>query len=68
MQSWHCSKWEPDDAVRGALEMIRSLRWYNQGRSRAGYSSVRIGIGIHSGNVMLGDYWGALPNGELRGK
>ena len=34
--------------------MIRSLRWYNQGRSRAGYSSVRIGIGIHSGNVMLG--------------
>ncbi|MGA1165201.1 MAG: adenylate/guanylate cyclase domain-containing protein, partial [bacterium] len=40
---------EPDDAVRGALEMIRSLRWYNQGRSRAGYSSVRIGIGIHSG-------------------
>ena len=45
---------EPDDAVCGALEMIRSLRWYNQGRSRAGYSSVRIGIGIHSGNVMLG--------------
>lgn len=44
----------PDDAVRGALEMLRSLHWYNDGRARAGYSSIRIGIGIHSGNVMLG--------------
>jgi two-component system sensor histidine kinase ChiS len=45
---------EPDDAVRSALEMLRSLRWYNQGRARAGYSQIRIGIGVHTGSVMLG--------------
>ncbi len=48
-----------DDAVRSALAMLGRLETYNQGRARAGYVPVRIGIGINTGLVMLGMIGGA---------
>ena len=47
-----------DDAVQGALAMLRRLELYNRGRSRAGYVPIRTGIGINTGIVMLGTVGG----------
>ncbi len=44
----------PDDALVGAMEMLRALKVYNEGRVRAGYVQIKIGIGINTGRVMLG--------------
>jgi class 3 adenylate cyclase len=44
----------PDDAVRTSVEMLAALREYNEGRLRAGYEPIRIGIGINTGMMMLG--------------
>ena len=43
-----------DDAMQSALAMLWRLEQYNQGRARAGYRPIRIGIGINTGIVMLG--------------
>lgn len=45
---------KPDDAVDAAISMRSRLFEYNQGRKRAGYSPIEIGIGINTGDVMLG--------------
>ncbi|HQR05020.1 MAG: bacteriohemerythrin [Proteobacteria bacterium] len=47
-----------DDGVRSGIDMLRRLVAYNQGRSRAGYVPIRIGIGINTGLVMLGTVGG----------
>ena len=44
----------PDDAVHTSVEMLAALREYNEGRLRAGYEPIRIGIGINTGMMMLG--------------
>lgn len=41
-----------DEAVQAALEMQKELNQFNQSRPRNAY--VRIGIGIHTGTLMLG--------------
>lgn len=43
-----------DDAVRAAIAMLKRLVKYNQGRKRAGYPMVSIGIGLNTGDIMLG--------------
>lgn len=43
-----------DDALRGAVSILNQLDIYNAGRHRAGYVSIRIGIGVNTGVVMLG--------------
>jgi two-component system sensor histidine kinase ChiS len=43
-----------DDAVYGALEMIRRLATWNAQRVERGEPPARIGIGLHTGNLMLG--------------
>lgn len=43
-----------DDAVRGAIGMLRKLVEYNEGRKRAGYVPIRIGIGINTGTLRIG--------------
>ncbi len=43
-----------DDALRGAISILNQLDIYNAGRHRAGYMSIRIGIGVNTGTVMLG--------------
>ncbi|GAK60937.1 adenylate/guanylate cyclase [Candidatus Vecturithrix granuli] len=43
-----------DDAVRCSLAMLKTLKEYNQGRKRAGYLPIQIGIGLNTGSLMLG--------------
>lgn len=45
---------DPDSAVDAAISMRTCLLEYNQGRKRAGYLPIDIGIGINTGDVMLG--------------
>lgn len=42
----------PDDAVKAAIEMQKTLVEFNQDRPKN--AKVRIGIGLHTGNLMLG--------------
>lgn len=44
----------PDDAIAASIGMFRSLEIWNQGRIQANYPVVRTGIGIHTGDLMLG--------------
>lgn len=43
-----------DDAVQAALDMIRRLEVWNAQRGDSGEPPVRIGIGLHTGSLMLG--------------
>lgn len=45
---------EPHDALKAAVELQRALVTYNAGRKSAGYEPVRIGIGLHRGELILG--------------
>ena len=47
-----------DDALNGSLAMLGRLDSYNQGRSKAGYSGIKIGIGLNTGLLMLGTVGG----------
>lgn len=44
----------PEGAVDAAVAMLGHLVLYNADRSRAGYDPVRVGIGVHTGPVILG--------------
>ena len=44
----------PRDAVDAAIAMQRRVVTYNEGRARAGYTPIAIGIGLHRGELMLG--------------
>ncbi len=43
-----------ESALSAAIEMIKYLPIYNTHRRNCGYTPIKIGIGIHSGTVMLG--------------
>jgi len=43
-----------ESALSAAIEMIKYLPVYNNHRRNYGYSPIKIGIGIHSGAVILG--------------
>jgi two-component system sensor histidine kinase ChiS len=45
---------EPGDALKAAVELQRELVSYNKGRKQAGYEPIRIGIGLHRGELILG--------------
>jgi two-component system sensor histidine kinase ChiS len=45
---------QPDDAIQAAIAMQREVAIYNQHRASSGYQPISIGIGLHTGNVMLG--------------
>lgn len=47
-----------DGALQSAIAMLEQLRKYNEGRERAGYPPIRIGIGLNTGIVMLGTVGG----------
>jgi hemerythrin len=49
----------PDAALRCALALLKRLEEYNEGRHRAGYRPIKIGIGINTGIVILGTVGGA---------
>jgi two-component system, sensor histidine kinase ChiS len=44
----------PEDAVNTALEMLGHIEVYNGHRSKCSYPPIRIGIGIHTGNLIMG--------------
>ncbi|MEW6495907.1 MAG: adenylate/guanylate cyclase domain-containing protein [Cyanobacteriota bacterium] len=43
-----------DDAVTAAIEMQKQVAIYNEYRQNSGYFPIAIGVGIHSGSLMLG--------------
>ncbi len=47
-----------DDALHGSIAMLNRLGVYNQGRGKAGYGPVQIGIGLNTGLLMLGTVGG----------
>ena len=42
-------------SVRAAIEMMRSLELVNEQLANKGYPSIRVGIGINTGSVVLGN-------------
>ena len=44
----------PEDALRAAIHMQKQVSIYNLHRQRSGYLPIAIGIGIHTGSIMLG--------------
>jgi class 3 adenylate cyclase len=47
-------KTSADDAIKASIGMVNKLIHYNEGRSRAGYSPISIGVGVNTGLLMLG--------------
>jgi hemerythrin len=47
-----------DEALAGAFQMSRQLGHYNEGRKRAGYKPIDIGIGLNTGLCMVGTIGG----------
>ncbi|MDM8525367.1 adenylate/guanylate cyclase domain-containing protein [Desulfococcaceae bacterium HSG8] len=45
---------DADQALQTANEMLLRLQEYNEGRNRAGYIPISIGIGINTGQLMMG--------------
>ncbi|HNF24880.1 MAG TPA: adenylate/guanylate cyclase domain-containing protein [Leptospiraceae bacterium] len=43
-----------EDAVNAAVDMLKEIRVYNQHRLKVGYDPIKVGFGIHIGNLMLG--------------
>jgi len=43
-----------DDSIIAAIGMLEKLREYNRHRQKAGYRPIAIGVGIHTGLLMLG--------------
>jgi class 3 adenylate cyclase/HAMP domain-containing protein len=44
----------PDDAVNAAISMRKRLLEYNEHRRKSGYMKISVGIGLHTGMLMLG--------------
>jgi len=49
---------DPEDAIDASVEMFRALDVYNRQRRENNFQDIRIGIGIHTGNLMLGTVGG----------
>ncbi|MGC8764321.1 MAG: adenylate/guanylate cyclase domain-containing protein [Brevinematia bacterium] len=45
---------KPEDALIAGIEMRKKLFVYNEERVRSGYIPIDIGVGIHTGKLMLG--------------
>jgi signal transduction histidine kinase/class 3 adenylate cyclase/ActR/RegA family two-component response regulator len=43
-----------DDALQGAIEMQKQVNLYNEHRQKYGYVPIAIGVGLHTGSLMLG--------------
>ncbi len=47
-----------DDAVKAGIAMLHQLAEYNQHRLKSGYEMIQVGIGINTGDLMLGTVGG----------
>jgi predicted ATPase/class 3 adenylate cyclase/tRNA A-37 threonylcarbamoyl transferase component Bud32 len=43
-----------DDAIKASIQMMEGIKIYNVHRNNQGYPPISIGIGIHTGELMLG--------------
>ncbi|MEQ8754048.1 MAG: response regulator [Coleofasciculus sp. G1-WW12-02] len=43
-----------DDGLQAAIEIQQQVTRYNRDREKAGYPAITIGIGLHTGSLMLG--------------
>jgi len=43
-----------ENAIEAAIEMAQTMKDFNQVRQEEGQPAIRMGIGIHTGNLMLG--------------
>lgn len=57
---------ETEDAISSAISMQKNLQEYNFHRINSGYKTIEIGIGINTGNLMLGYYWRPEQDGRNR--
>ncbi|NEQ35537.1 MAG: AAA family ATPase [Okeania sp. SIO3I5] len=48
----------PDDALKGAIAMLEELKKYNLSRQQKNINPLRIGIGLHTGKLILGTVGG----------
>lgn len=44
----------PDQALMAVLELQATVVEYNQHRAKLGYRAIRVGYGVHVGNLMMG--------------
>jgi class 3 adenylate cyclase len=44
----------PDEAIRAAIAMQTKVVEYNGHRAKMGYRSISMGVGVHTGDLMLG--------------
>ena len=47
-----------EDAVTSSIQMFHELRQYNNERNSSGHEAINIGVGIHTGTLMLGTVGG----------
>ena len=47
-----------DDAVKAAIAMLQNLAKFNEKQAKSGAPPIKIGIGIHTGSLMLGTIGG----------
>jgi adenylate cyclase len=43
-----------DSALNASVALLHGLEEYNNGRNRAGYNPIKIGVGINTGDLMMG--------------
>lgn len=43
-----------EDAIKASIQMMEGIKLYNKHRNNQGYAPISIGIGIHTGELMLG--------------
>ncbi|MCA1992389.1 MAG: response regulator [Coleofasciculus sp. S288] len=43
-----------EDALQAAIDMQKQVSLYNMHRQKTGYAAIAIGIGLHTGSLMLG--------------
>ena len=44
----------PDDAIRAAVQMQEEIRSFNEFRLKTNFLPIKVGIGVHTGNLILG--------------
>jgi len=44
----------PESALRAGVDMQKQMVQYNEGRKRAGYAPIKVGIGLHRGTLIMG--------------
>jgi class 3 adenylate cyclase len=53
MVSWALFS-DPEQALRGSLALQKEVRHYNQEREKKNQEPIKVGIGLHTGLLMLG--------------